>query len=241
MDFNAACGIADPKNMPYEERIGRYVDLIGFDALRAFLPYSKEELQDYYAKDQDFNNTKLKDWDQAAGFRLSASLRGVPVYRCTGPFYDLLWSKGVTDFTLSDCVSILKHVARRLVTGEKDGCPDNGTEKPAGGTEKPAGTGAPVTARTDPDRKYDYFTIDRFSDGKKFFVKTERDDTRTFSRTEMTYMLRLLYPELKDATPEAFGGVTRISVQEAIITYDAQKYDAPVYGHYGTFYQRPGR
>ena len=127
MDFDKACGIERPHAIDYNEKIDRYIDLLGYENLKKFLPRSREELYKAYKKDRHFNNIPLVEWEKAAGynsFSYDEAYKNRHVYgslpRCSGAFLRLLESHGVTVFSMSECVSILKHTAERWILERLD-------------------------------------------------------------------------------------------------------------------------
>lgn len=110
MTFDEACGIKDPDGYSWEERYGRYVARIGRENIKKHLPVKEDALAKAWLADRNLNNVPLKHWEAAAGFEgYRHGQQGPP--QGSGPFIDLLRSKGVTRFSMSECVSVLKHCA----------------------------------------------------------------------------------------------------------------------------------
>lgn len=73
------------------------VEDLGFDSLVFYLPCDEETLRKKYSEDANFNNIPLKKWDAQAHF-----------------IGFLLKNRGVSVYSLSQRVSVLKEVARRV-------------------------------------------------------------------------------------------------------------------------------
>ena len=76
------------------------IEDLGFDNLVFYLPCDEETLQRKYKEDKDLNNIPLKEWDIQAYF-----------------IGFLLINRGVSYYSLSQRVSVLKEVARMLCEG----------------------------------------------------------------------------------------------------------------------------
>lgn len=76
------------------------VEDLGFDNLVPLLPRKVDALKKVYARDKNFNIIPLSEWDF-----------------CTNSVTPLLISRGVSDFSVSQMVCVLKEVARMLCEG----------------------------------------------------------------------------------------------------------------------------
>lgn len=76
------------------------VEDLGFDNLVPLLPRKVDALKKVYEWDKDFNIIPLREWDYCANF-----------------VTPLLISRGVSAFSVSQKVSVLKEVARMLCEG----------------------------------------------------------------------------------------------------------------------------
>lgn len=77
------------------------IEDLGFDNLVPLLPRKIDALKRVYKKDKDFNIIPLEEWDFRANY-----------------VTPLLISRGVSVFSLSQKVCVLKEVARMLCEGE---------------------------------------------------------------------------------------------------------------------------
>lgn len=78
---------------------------LGFDNLVSYLPCDEETLRRKYKEDKDLNNIPLKEWDKQA-FLIRF----------------LLKNRGVTVYSLSQRVSVLKKAAEMLCEGKSINC-----------------------------------------------------------------------------------------------------------------------
>lgn len=100
-------------DIPHNEKYEMIVNSIGYDDVKKCIPFSLNTLKKAYAKDENFNNLPLREWDLAAGF--ITGMQG----RCTlirSRLTNLYWEKcKVNTFSCSDGVCILKCCARMWV------------------------------------------------------------------------------------------------------------------------------
>ena len=92
------------KRLDFEEQYSYVINKIGIDNLIEVLCWSKEELQQAYRKDKNFNSISLVKWD---------NLSNSPC------FLSLLRSNSIVGLPLSQRVCILKETARLYVLGER--------------------------------------------------------------------------------------------------------------------------
>lgn len=115
MTFDEACGIKNPHGITHDEKYDRYLAHIGEDAVRKYLPVPTPELVKAYITDKHFNNIPLSKWEKAAGYPGQPNRQGEQPPVSSGAFTRLLTSHGVTLFSSSECVCLLKRAAERLV------------------------------------------------------------------------------------------------------------------------------
>lgn len=122
MTLDEACGIyqcnidkATDRELNHHERYGRYIEYLGgLDAVKLYIPFELGYLIPKYTADEHMNNTPIKEWDYAAGFR------------CVGPdafpTYQGLWNlyrqHGITQASCATGVCILKEAARMLIEAQ---------------------------------------------------------------------------------------------------------------------------
>lgn len=99
------------QKLTHSEVYGRIIDYLGgLEAVAPYIPYSIPYLRDKLERDQWLNNTDMRKWDAAAGFRTHNG-------KCMiygGGIFALYRSHGITSVSLSTGVSLLKEAARRL-------------------------------------------------------------------------------------------------------------------------------
>lgn len=108
MNINEKFGF--DSNVKHSEKYGAVVDLIGKDKIAKLIPWSPQELSEAFKKDKNLNNIALKKWDDIAGVYLSGKKFAV-----SGELPMLLSMNGITSFSPSELVCILKECARQVV------------------------------------------------------------------------------------------------------------------------------
>lgn len=105
----------------HRELYGAVVERIGLDRLIPLLPYDLDTLKEKLPQDQHFNNTSVAKWDSAGGwYNLDRYSNGATlIHRQNAPLPHMLHQLGLTTWSCSDCVSILKEAAR--LACERDG------------------------------------------------------------------------------------------------------------------------
>ena len=83
--------------LEYREYMGRVVNKIGADNIKPYIPYDIKTLVKAYKKDIHFNVLHMREWDIAAE-----------------QIHYVLHRNGITTYSLSDRVCILKETARIL-------------------------------------------------------------------------------------------------------------------------------
>lgn len=76
---------------------------------------SPQELSEAFKKDKNLNNIPLKKWDAIAGVHYSGQHYTGQHYTVSGELPMLLAMNGITLFSPSDLVCILKECARQVV------------------------------------------------------------------------------------------------------------------------------
>ena len=108
MNINEKFGF--DSNVKHSQKYGAVVDLIGKDRIARLIPLSPQELSEAFKKDKNLNNIPLKKWDAIAGVHPSGLH-----YTISGELPMLLAMNGITSFSPSDLVCILKECARQVV------------------------------------------------------------------------------------------------------------------------------
>ena len=97
-------------SVKHSKKYGAVVDLIGKDRIARLIPLSPQELSEALKKDKNLNNIPLKKWDAIAGVHPSGLH-----YTISGELPMLLLMNGITSFSPSELVCILKECARQVV------------------------------------------------------------------------------------------------------------------------------
>lgn len=93
----------------------------GVQVLAQFLPFDLKTLKKSYAIDEHFNTplTPLSAWDRAAGWQKYTGFRqGCKITRNYNSFQNFLLIHGITSYSPSDTVCLLKRTATRLIEME---------------------------------------------------------------------------------------------------------------------------
>ena len=108
MNINEKFGF--DSNVKHSQKYGAVGDLIGKDRIARLIPLSPQELSEALKKDKNLNNIPLKKWDAIAGVHPSGLH-----YTISGELPMLLLMNGITSFSPSELVCILKECARQVV------------------------------------------------------------------------------------------------------------------------------
>lgn len=110
------------KEITYGEYMRRVIDRLGIENVKRYLPFDVEYLKGKFKEDINFNNTPIQAWYYAAGFIPYIDKKAkTKEYRRTNTSFDLgglFIRNGITCFSPSDGVCVLKETARILCEGE---------------------------------------------------------------------------------------------------------------------------
>ena len=107
VNLDTACGTNI--DTPHEEKYRAYIDFLGREDVEKFVPYSRDEIKTALENgDEHLNTLSIKEWDRAAGY-IENSRTGEITRLNSG--LSTLVGKKVQNFSLSQCVSILKSAA----------------------------------------------------------------------------------------------------------------------------------
>lgn len=108
--------------IPWRNYMRRVIDKLGIENIKRYLPFDINFLKEKFQEDIHFNNTPMQAWDYAAGFMPYIDNKTKKkMYKQTGTSFDLggLFIKnGITCFSPSDGVCVLKETARIICEGE---------------------------------------------------------------------------------------------------------------------------
>lgn len=102
--FNVKCSAY----APYKEKMQFLINYLGYEQVKSCIPYTLAEIKNALPKDEYLNNLSIIKWDNAAGFVQECG-------QCKfigSKLINLYRKKGITAFSCSDGVSILKECAR---------------------------------------------------------------------------------------------------------------------------------
>ena len=99
------------EDVSFNEVYDRLVSFIGLKELIDCIPQSRQQLKEAYEKDKNFNSIPLSNWDRWTGFEFWGAKR----IDLDSPLKRLLKDKGITSYSASQLVSLLKHAALKYI------------------------------------------------------------------------------------------------------------------------------
>lgn len=99
------------KNPEFNERYEKLIELVGLEAIVPYIPATKEEVKEAAQISRSLNSIPLSKWDRAAGY----SVEGTRVTNLGYGANRLLVANGINCYSLSECVSLLKHAALKWI------------------------------------------------------------------------------------------------------------------------------
>lgn len=104
------------KEIPWREYMRCVIDKLGIENIKPYIPYDIEYLRERVKYDIHLNNTEMERWNVAAGFMSVIDKRTRTQYNKPIPhgIPYLFLIKGITSFSPSDGVCVLKETARIL-------------------------------------------------------------------------------------------------------------------------------
>lgn len=102
--------------VPWCDYMHRIIEKLGIDNIKPYIPYEIDYLKAKLKEDVHLNNTELRRWDGAAGFVpvLNRTAQIEEYKRLSGGLAYLFVCNGITCFSPSDGVCVLKEAARML-------------------------------------------------------------------------------------------------------------------------------
>lgn len=103
--------------IPHETVMNNAINVLGLDALAQLVPFTVDEVKAALAAgDNALNTLPIKKWDYAAGFIINGNnVQPIPC-QLSG----LLVQHGIDAWSPSQCVSLLKTVARQIAEKGSD-------------------------------------------------------------------------------------------------------------------------
>ena len=105
------------QDVPWEDYMHRVIEKLGLHNIKPYIPYDLKYLKEKLKTDVHFNNTSLSAWDGATGFIPYKTKTGVQQYAPShySGVSSLFVRNGITSFSVSDGVCVLKEAARVLI------------------------------------------------------------------------------------------------------------------------------
>lgn len=109
--------LATGEKLSHNEKYGRAIRRLGEAEVWRYVPYDVDVLCDKYRDDPHFNNTPIRIWNKAAGFDFYIDTETMEerVHLLHSGVRILLVQRGVVQYSVAECVCLLKECARRAV------------------------------------------------------------------------------------------------------------------------------
>ena len=104
------------QEVPWRDYMRRVIEKLGLENIKRHIPFGCGFLKAKYETDTNFNNIKLNSWMLYAGFQrnINRKTQTETIIPLRYGLSNLLVANGITCFSPSECVSILKEAARML-------------------------------------------------------------------------------------------------------------------------------
>ncbi len=97
----------------HEEKYTRIVNALGYEKVKRCIPFTLKEIKKALPKDEHLNNLPIKKWDNASGIYIPyGQTSSSAIQFIETPFSKVYRDAGVTSYSQSDGVCILKQCAR---------------------------------------------------------------------------------------------------------------------------------
>lgn len=106
--------------IPWRDYMSRIIEKLGIENIKQHIPFDLDYLKEKLKEDVHLNNTDLQQWDCASGF-IPEINRKTKVQEWKYHHWglgNLFVANGITCFSPSDGVCVLKEAARRLCESE---------------------------------------------------------------------------------------------------------------------------
>lgn len=114
MTFTNACNAGKGSN--HTDTMNNAIALFGYENLVPLVPFSLTEIkQAYDSGDVHLNTLNMARWDAAAGFRFIRTDDDELMVMVASPLTRLYHLHGINAYSCSEGVSLLKHVALRML------------------------------------------------------------------------------------------------------------------------------
>lgn len=109
MNFKTAFNLTD--DMTHEEEYEAIVNGLGYDLVKACIPFERNEIIEALKTDKHLNNLSLTKWDDATGFKTITTSSYQKYFQTNKGLIGVCHSKGITAFSPSELVCTLKRCA----------------------------------------------------------------------------------------------------------------------------------
>lgn len=112
--------IETKREISHTEYMHRIIDKLGLENIARYIPFDINYLKEKFKRDKNFNNTTMQAWDVAAGFipQINRKTHTLEYNQAHSGLAYLFTSNGITCFSVSEGVSVLKETARILCERE---------------------------------------------------------------------------------------------------------------------------
>lgn len=101
----------------WEDFYDAVIDALGYENVKRCVPFTLPDLMKMYQRDKNMN-IKMKVWRNASG--IAFNNKTGKRYFIDSPLRDLMHEKGVTAWSQSEGVSILKRCAERMINNARE-------------------------------------------------------------------------------------------------------------------------
>lgn len=100
----------------HTEYMCRVIDKLGLENVARYIPFDIDYLKEKLKRDKNLNNTELRMWNGAAGFipNINKKTHTLDYIQTHTGLANLFIANGITCFSVSDGVCVLKEAARML-------------------------------------------------------------------------------------------------------------------------------
>lgn len=102
-------------NSSWHESCDAVIDALGYENVKRCVPFTASQLREMYRRDHNMN-IHMNVWRNASG--LAFNTKTGRCHFIDSPLRDLMHEKGVTTWSQSEGVSILKRCAERMIKNE---------------------------------------------------------------------------------------------------------------------------
>lgn len=109
MDFKTAFNLTE--EMTHEEKYEAIVNGLGYNLVKACVPFERNEIVEALKTDRHMNNLAITKWDDATGFKTVTTSSSQNYYPTNKGLISVCRKKGINVFSISELVCTLKRCA----------------------------------------------------------------------------------------------------------------------------------